>query len=137
MPEKGLTTMSNDELTKMLAAMQAEIKALKAERDSLKVADAPQTGKRSPVSNIERIVKDDKANTLTITINFADVRRVKTGTGKSYLVCRTGQEGKASPLGITFDTNGVAQVHTERVSNPTFTLMLDLLTPVEGSTFTK
>lgn len=128
--------MSNDELTKMLAAMQAEIKALKAERDSLKVADTPKAGK-SPVNNLEQITYDDKTNVLTIKVNVSGMRKVKTGTGKSYLVCRTGQEGKASPLGITFDTNGVAQVHTERVSNPAFTLMLDLLTPVEGSTFTK
>lgn len=128
--------MSNDELTKMLAAMQAEIKALKAERDSLKVADAPKAGK-SPVNNLEQITYDDKTNVLTIKVNVSGMRKVKTGTGKSYLVCRTGQEGKASPLGITFDEHGVAQVHTERVSNPAFTLMLDLLTPVEGSTFTK
>lgn len=131
--------MSNDELTKMLAAMQAEIASLKAERDSLKVADTPKAGK-SPVNNLEQVTFDAKSNLLTIKVNVSGMRKVKTGNGKSYLVCRTNgnmSESKAAPLGITFDTNGVAQVHTERVNNPAFTLMLDLLTPIEGSSFTK
>lgn len=129
-----------EEMKAMFAEMKAEIASLKAENTSLKTKPVDKSDKRSPINNIRSIRHNDKTNVLTIEVETANLRKVTTGTGKSYILCRTNMhqsDRKAEPVGITFDKEGNGVVHLERVPGAVMTLMCDLLTGVEVNTFVK
>ncbi len=116
---------------------EAQMEAIVAKAVTAALAEKAtvQSGSKSPCMNFKATF-DQSKNEFVIRVPYDlkkhKVRTVLTGTKKSKLLCRTGSERKASPLGWSFDDNGMLVVHTEKSSEAKGWFSLDFAENVEA-----